>query len=139
MTTEFWPAEIQDSSGIIPPIAVMKAAAADLAAKTNNVLRGEIETIANPLKGEFEQIFFVVAPALEDYRYELLRVTHAVTLYPAWIGLREHQTDFKGEVRTRLGEQFQDAESLGKGLAAAFAIPRIQNAVKALLAQSRAA
>jgi len=108
----------------------MKEAARDLEKKTNYVLRGEVETVTSA--DEFVHVFFVVAPKLNDYRYEVVRVSHTLQLYPATIHPRESMS-------TLVGQACASPEELREGLRQAFATKDVQEPVRSLLSQSRAA
>lgn len=49
--------------------------------KTKQVLTGKIDTIALPAGG-FKRIFYLVAPALHSYSFELFWIRHGIELYP---------------------------------------------------------
>jgi len=133
--TDFWPAVIKETPGLVPPITLLKEAGTDLGDKTNHMLRGQVETNASGGDYDFEHIFYIVAPALDNYRYEILRVLHGITLYPARVIRRPAPNVFAPAVI----EDAPDAAQLRKLLQAAFNDPTVQKAVGALLAQSKAA
>ena len=81
------------------PKAILREQAGYLMAKTNNILSAEIETLQS-LKQLITHNFYVVAPAINNYRYQLLSVAHSVFFYPLTIAANgyvyeiENQEDF---------------------------------------------
>ncbi|QMW03046.1 hypothetical protein [Spirosoma foliorum] len=76
-TQNLWPDFVIDKTK--SPKAILKEQAGYLMVKTNNVLSAEIETTQ-----EFGQIvhhFYVVAPAINNYRYKLFSVSHKIVEY----------------------------------------------------------
>lgn len=74
---DFWP----DISASKPrtPLSIMKQQAALLGKHTNNLVEAEVVTASEA--GSLYHRLFLVAPTL-DYRYQLLSVSHDITLYP---------------------------------------------------------
>ena len=62
------------------PKSILKEQAGYLMAKTNNVLSAEVETLQ--YSDQIIHDFYIVAPAINNYRYNLLRVVHKVFFYP---------------------------------------------------------
>ena len=63
------------------PKSILKEQAGYLMAKTNNVLSAEVETVQSP-NGQIVHHFYLVAPALNNYRYRILSVIHELFFYP---------------------------------------------------------
>lgn len=61
------------------PRTILKEQAGYLMAKTNNVLSAAVET--NHYKERISHEFYVVAPALNNYRYRLFSVSHEIVGY----------------------------------------------------------
>jgi len=87
----------------------------------------------------FSYTFYLVAPALGDYRYHLLKVLHSVELYPVTIYevdediLKELPTDMKvkdGELSADTQDTFMEI------LKAIFATKKVRKVIGAILAQS---
>jgi hypothetical protein len=78
---DLWPD--LNSATIITPASILKTQAAALSQKTNGLLQGEVETSfrGKSIIHEFD----LVVPALENYRYSLLRIHHEPTLYPVYV------------------------------------------------------
>ena len=95
---DLWPEEIQPTQ-VTPPVAILKRQASLLGTRTKAALRGKVETTI--LGGRLHHSFYIVAPALENYRYELFEVTHLGEMpYPVtiWAGPKpEHGDELKSE------------------------------------------
>ncbi len=97
--TDLWPANLLDAR-TDSPVDLLKAQAELLYSKTNNKLRGRIESgelsYGRSLKVTFEgqeseleltkpafaHSLQIQVPKLKNYSYELLKIKHGVTLYP---------------------------------------------------------
>lgn len=62
------------------PVAIMKEQAALLGKKTQHVVEARVSTTVDDSR--FVHRFRLVVPALEEYTYELFRVSHGVDIYP---------------------------------------------------------
>ena len=78
--TDLWPDDLE-ASEIRAPASILKEQGAMLAEKTGNELIGRLRSTQ---KGIFRYKFLIEAPSL-SYAYELLLITHDVTLYPVII------------------------------------------------------
>jgi hypothetical protein len=56
-----WPADVGTST-IVPPLAILRRQAVALGERTQGLLEGQVETLTE--RGEFTQVFYVVAPSL---------------------------------------------------------------------------
>ena len=61
------------------PKTILKEQAGYLMEKTNNVLSANIETVHS--QGDIIHQFYVVAPAMNNYRYMLFSVKHKIVAY----------------------------------------------------------
>ena len=75
---DLWPPEVGTTT-IVPPLAILRRQAAILGERTQNLLEGKVETLAEG--DQFWQWFYIVAPSL-DYKYLLFEVKHDVVGYP---------------------------------------------------------
>jgi hypothetical protein len=91
-----WPDHI-DVTSIVPPVVILREQASLLGEKTKGMVRGEVESTQEP-KDTFEEYLedalslrlrvvhvhtlYLVAPALDNYRYSLLNVRHDFQPYP---------------------------------------------------------
>ena len=94
--TDLWPEDI-NIPDLIAPVTILKEQASLLGTKTNNVVKAEVTTSKPRLseEGKFYYVFYLVAPALNNYYYELFAITHGVELYPLVFNLDE---DIRNEI-----------------------------------------
>jgi hypothetical protein len=82
-----------------------------LGKKTKNIVQAEVREKgmrpANDL-GQFAYIFYLVAPALDDYRSKLFEINYNLALYPVKIELDE-------EILREIRDMKIPASSAGKG------------------------
>src|SRR5438093_13367585 len=91
---DLWPKDIgSETGGLIPPVTLLRAQAARLAERTNGILEGKVES-SSTSDGLFLHSLIIVAPALGNYRYELLRVNHRIQLYPLEVQCTAKRTGF---------------------------------------------
>ncbi len=98
---DLWPQEIGTKViDIRPPVLILRQQAILLGEKTQNLLKAEV--VQNPrLHDRFSYSFQIVAPTLENYRYNLFDVWHGVQLYPVQVSLDETIAE---EIRQRSGD-----------------------------------
>lgn len=108
MATDFWPAGIGE--GMVTPVTILREQASLLGPKTNQIVKAEV--VSHPAGGAaFIHVFYIVVPTLDNYKYELFRVTHTVTLYPATFAspdqneLASNEDQFRQILRTILGSE----------------------------------
>ncbi len=83
-----WPTDIEAHSGQLSPVAILKQQAALLGERTKNLVEAEVETKATDYQRQLQHWFYLVAPALDFYKYPLFRVEHpAIRFYPLSIKL----------------------------------------------------
>ena len=75
---DLWP-DIEQSQ-VVPPVAILREQAAALGKKTHNLLNGRVQTRTNGTR--FVHTFYIVAPTLDDYSYELFSIEHGPDQYP---------------------------------------------------------
>jgi hypothetical protein len=66
------------------PVQILKEQAGQLTKLTNGVLVGAIDPVSST-HWEFGYMLSIRAPALNNYRYDVLLVTHSIALYPVAI------------------------------------------------------
>ena len=82
--------EIPSAGNIRTPITILKEQAALLGQATNNVLQGDVtfsggadyRTIFAGYTYDFTVTLFIVAPALDYYRFAILQVVYNINIYP---------------------------------------------------------
>lgn len=77
------------------PVSILRAQAALLGQKTQNLVEAEVNTFTS--EGKFFHSFNLVAPALQDYTYRLFRVRHGIELYPITVLLPAPEKMLKSE------------------------------------------
>lgn len=127
---DFWPKSF-GSPEIETPLEILRKQASLLGGKTDNLVVGEVTRAVEPLgldpNEEFRLTLYLVAPALDNYRYKLLTVWHGVGLYPV--------TGLVGN----LYKHFKNAAEFKDYLKSQFTNEATVNVMQALIAQSRSA
>lgn len=77
---DLWP-KAKFETDLVTPVSILRRQAALLGEKTQQLVAAEV--ITNARDNDLTHFFRLVAPALDNYKYELFRVTHKVDqLYP---------------------------------------------------------
>ena len=85
--TNLWPVEIEATT-LTSPVTILRQQASFLGKKTKNIVLGEAKAREND-DFDFSYIFYIVAPALGNYRYKLLTIYYNIDLYPVIIEVGE--------------------------------------------------
>ncbi len=120
---DLWPSDISVLPDIPTPLSILREKASLLGEKTNNLVEAEVRSHGNK-SDQFVHTFFLVAPALDNYRYPLLTVTHKIELYPLTIS-------FSG-----LGIQVNNPDQFTDELRKIFADEKTKSVIQVLVAQS---
>jgi hypothetical protein len=121
---DLWPADISVLPELRTPVTILREQASILGEKTNNIVEAEVRSQGDK-NSQFIHSFFLLAPALDNYRYQLFTATHKVELYPITINF--FQTQF----------QASNEEKLIEILTKIFADEKTKKVIQALIAQSR--
>jgi hypothetical protein len=102
--SDFW-GEIEEADSTLTPSMILKQQAALLGAKTKHLLEAEVRTIAQ--NEYFYHHFCLIVPTLDNYTYELFRVSHKIGLYPVTVNdsvgkQLKTEEDFKEWVHQKL-------------------------------------
>lgn len=116
---------LPEVSPVLAPVAILREQGQMLAQATKGLLYADARVQADG--SGFEVAMRIVAPSLNSYTYEILRVTHGVELYPARVG-----ADGTGIVECRDQQAFE--ETVAKVLQS----DRVRRAISGLLAQIQA-
>jgi hypothetical protein len=119
---DLWP-ESFGAETVTTPLSVLKMEASYLGQKTGQLVLAEV--ITNKNADLFVHIFLLAAPALDNYRYELFRVSHEITLYPI-------NFYYKGS-SSKLNSTTELVNQMGKVLQAT----ETRSLIASLIAQSR--
>lgn len=111
------------------PTTVLKEQATALSEMTKGVLYGDV-TI-NLVAGTFEVRLAITAPALGNYRFDVVRLRHGIGLYPVKVAAAwEPSAGEKAECK--------DENELVKALASILGSARVRQMIGTLVAQSKA-
>ena len=120
---DLWPEDITEPSLIATPLSILKEQATFLGEKTKNLIEGEVRSGGD--SNNFVHQFFLLAPALKNYRYRLLTVSHRIELYPVTVSFDPTGQSFGAETQ-------EDFTAL---LATLFAHEKTKKVIQALKAQ----
>jgi hypothetical protein len=110
---------------MMTPMTVLKEQANLLDERTNGVLLCRVYVLAKSPNIELDMD--VIAPALDSYRYTLLRVSHPVLLYPL------EMTDLTREKQFLCANEQEFRRDLRQILSS----PEVHKVISALLSQSK--
>jgi hypothetical protein len=85
---DLWPDGIEETR-VRSPVTILREQGSLLGQKTKNLVQGEVFESALNDKNFFSFSFFLVAPALSNYRYKLLTIYHDIGLYPVEIAVED--------------------------------------------------
>ncbi len=137
---DLWPENIPSHTSLKAPVTILKEQGTLLGRKTNNLVEGVITSYKGAARsGEgFRYDFYLVAPALSDYRYFLLGIYHYVDFYPLVFStdsdvLKELPDELEDEQNRLIANtpaEFMDI------LKAIFATKKVRRVIEAIIAQS---
>jgi hypothetical protein len=123
--SKFWPESFGNELPT-PPILMLRQAASELADRTTGAIEAQVTSGNDGVRQT--HAFWLVAPALGNYRHRLLLVTHSISLYPCNVTY-----DPKGNVH-----QCEDSDRFGLLLLELLRDEETLTIVRALLSQSQA-
>jgi len=124
-TKNLW-GNFEDLENIRTPLAILREQGELLTASTNGVLEGRISSNKDLYGKGFLVTLFIVAPTLNEYSREVLRVTHPLTFYPLRV-----TSDF-----TDSPIQCETEEDFIRGLEGILSSGKVRNIIQSLIAQS---
>ena len=83
MTSDnLWPTDLSttEPSGVLP-ITILREQAIFFTESTTGILTAQVVT-SKDVNSNFSHNFYIIAPALANYKYLLLTVKHGIDLYP---------------------------------------------------------
>lgn len=125
---DLWPSDINVLPNISTPVSLLREQATLLGEKTYGLVEAEVRSGGDKDEDKYSQFihtFYLVAPALDNYRHKLFTVTHKVELYP--LTIRFSNQDFLAN------DSAQFTECLKK----IFADEKTKSVIQAFIAQSR--
>jgi hypothetical protein len=85
----FQPAEVRS------PLSILRQQASLLGDKTGHLVEARVDSRAQ--YKEFFHSFRLVVPALDDYTYELFRISHTIDLYPISVRWKDERVELETE------------------------------------------
>jgi hypothetical protein len=111
MAEDLWPLHIV-AEKIMAPVVILKEQAALLGEKTGNQVVAEVRTSSED--SWFYLSFYLVAPALDNYKFRLFRVRHQIALYPLYLSWQDNENpiDSADGLTFRLREILNDESTI---------------------------
>jgi hypothetical protein len=133
---DLWPD--LNPSAIETPAYILKTQAAVLSKKSKGLLHGEVESW--PRESFVHHQLSIVVPALDNYRYVLLRVHHSFLIYPVFVDespIANWETQIEGwsEIN-RQRRALKDEHAFRDWLRKVLAAPETRNILENLMAQA---
>jgi hypothetical protein len=125
--------DVIEETSVKPPIAVLKELAQELAQKTQGLLVGKVEQ--SNLSNEFSLEFYITAPSLNNYSYEVFRINHDLDFYPLELTI----TATRLPNRSYAVEKVKNQEKFEEKLKIIFSSPEVKKVINGLLAQIKSA
>jgi hypothetical protein len=131
---------------LVTPTSILKEQAANLGARTKNIVTARVDTTPMDFTGlpqftfvdkGFKHDFIIVAPALGNYTYRLFSAYNDFDLYPVYVSLKGNAEDvfqvggFSGFIRS------DDQEKFIQNLKKIFEEPKTIKIIQTLLSQSQ--
>ena len=132
-TEDLWPSDIA-AEKIQTPVSILRTQAARLGQKTSNLVEGQVDTMAHERR--IIHRFRLVAPALDNFAYDLFRISHPATLYPITIDGEPEDTAYK--IIPIGGRQLNSEKELVEWLREVFASKETKRIVSSIVSQSAA-
>ena len=123
---DLWPDIVPET--VTTPFGILQEQATNLERRTKGILSGSVER--QRYESEFYLSFNIVAPSLDRYEYELLRISHGVEVYP--VTVVSSPLPPANNLIERLGDEKEFVEWLGRALAC----EKTKRIIGSLLAQS---
>ena len=133
---DLWPPDIAEQA-TVTPLAILREQAALLSKKTRNLVEGWVHTESSGSTNGESRIFHtftLVVPTLDDYSYDLFRVSHSVMLYPVRVEFNSTFNAFASSVQHSL----ENEEEFKEWLKGVFAAPHTKRILGVLIAQAAA-
>jgi hypothetical protein len=110
---DLWPNDLAELGDLGSPVTILREQASVLGQHTSNLVIADVESSQRG-DGTLQHAFFLIAPALDSYRYQLFYVVHDIGFYPLELyspvftpmGLRvEDEAEFVERLRTIFSDQ----------------------------------
>ncbi len=128
MPKSLWPDTIRLAKEKVAPVSILKKQASFLGQQTQNLVIAEVESRPSSRSDSIDHIFYLVAPALGNYRFELFRVSGSVVnLYP--IKITSGTAEINNKTVTSENKLLRALENI-------FSHPKTIKIIESMLAQS---
>lgn len=87
------PGEFDGANDTVPPSAILAEQATQLSRMTSGLLEGRVASFPMSFVGLFSFRFKIVAPALQNFEYEVLSIEHDIRFYPVKVRAAEAAPD----------------------------------------------
>jgi hypothetical protein len=127
---DLWPADLAKQN-VQTPVSILRAQAAHLGQKTSNLVEGRVDTLSR--EGRIYHRFLLVAPALDNYSYELFRISHEATMYPIVV---EEEPRASDNLRINTRKMLSSEDEFVDWLRSALSSEQTRRVVESLFSQS---
>lgn len=93
---DLWPTTLTNETIVKPPVSVLREQADLLGSKTNQKIIARVRPFGPSVVGMFEYSFELVAPDLDNYRYQLFNIAYSINFYP--LAFEDIEEEIKQEV-----------------------------------------
>jgi hypothetical protein len=102
------------STDIVTPKSILVRQANFLGEKTKNVVLGEVTSAGLSDNKTIQHLFWVVAPALSNYKYILFTLRHGIELYPLVLTYKDNNLKIENEedLLNHLKDIFNDESTI---------------------------
>lgn len=137
---DLWPEDTPSHTSLKAPVVILREQGALLSKKTSNLVEGLVSRDEDPFLSDntFRYQFYLVAPALSNYRYRLLTILHSIDLYPLKI---QTDADIFEELPAEVKDEHDELLDIPQDrfmdvLKAIFATKKVKKVIEAMIAQS---
>jgi hypothetical protein len=123
--------DITSGEPVRTPTTILKEQATALTEMTKGTLVGKVALGGDPGSG-FEIALYVITPAINNYRFDVLYVMHGIELYPAYV--MPAWDRFLKKERVQCQDENELADALGRILSS----EKVTRSIKSLISQSKA-
>jgi hypothetical protein len=132
---DLWPEDIAVNE-VLAPVTILKHQASLLGERTKNLVEGSVTQRKRQFSDDtgFTYDFYLVAPALDFYRYRLFSISHGVDFYP--LSIQDSGVFDPDGRESKL--KVNDEDEFIHALAKIFSSEKTKGIISSLIAQSRA-
>jgi hypothetical protein len=139
-----WPTDI-GASAEKAPVTILKEQATILGTMTNNIVKAEVvATEGKRIPYEFLSkthdfgfSFYIVAPALNNYRYQLFTIYHNLEFYPLAFKTETERNDLRIDVLDNEFEYAENEMQFLQKLKIIFGSQKTRRIIGSIMSQSR--